>query len=215
MKEINDTFLSEFSKKTKRDSEVKDLQQENAKSDMDNFSSDDSFLKTMDVSMDKTNNSSNTDTLANVEARQSADNESNIVDTSSIETGEGNNGIPNLNLNDEEIPGFQTTNTTANYLEFEGSEMTSTPNEDPNKSAPQLSVEELSFGIKRRASNNDHELEGPEMTSTPVVNRKRSLAQLKLAKLMTYGSPSVLSPLNTSVPKSVSRGFKPPAFKKL
>lgn len=249
LKEINDTFLSEFPK-TKRDSKVKDLQQENAKLDMDNLSSDDSFLKSMDVSLDETNNLINTEKSADSETRLSAKNKSNVVDKSSIETGEGNNGI--TNLNNEKEPGFQTTNTRGNYSEFEGSEMTTTPIVDRNKSVSQLNIGGPSFGDdkgasnnntqpemtsppivdrktsvqqlsmdgqsfedKRRASNNDTELEGPEMTSTPVINRKRSQAQLKLAKLMTYGSPSVLSPLNTSVPKSVSRDFKPPAFKKL
>lgn len=50
---------------------------------------------------------------------------------------------------------------------------------------------------------------------TPLTQRRRSLTQSKLTKLSTYGSPSVLSSLNVSVPHSVNRGFKPPAFKKL
>ncbi|XP_053405054.1 uncharacterized protein LOC123565454 [Mercenaria mercenaria] len=57
-----------------------------------------------------------------------------------------------------------------------------------------------------------HEL---DVTTTPVIERKRSIAQLKMSRLMSYGSPSVLSPLSAAVPRSVSKGFKPPAFKKL
>lgn len=51
--------------------------------------------------------------------------------------------------------------------------------------------------------------------STPVMERKRSIATAKMARLMSYGSPSVLSPLSITVPRSVTKGFKPPAFKKL
>ncbi|XP_052277291.1 uncharacterized protein LOC127876253 isoform X3 [Dreissena polymorpha] len=59
--------------------------------------------------------------------------------------------------------------------------------------------------------NNDISLEN-SFIATPVA--KRSQAKSKISKLMTYGSPGLLSPLSSTVSRSVSRKFKPPAFKK-
>ncbi|KAL4227986.1 Breast cancer 2 [Mactra antiquata] len=55
----------------------------------------------------------------------------------------------------------------------------------------------------------------PGTDITPTIQRRRSIAKSKMSRLLSYGCPSVLSPLNVTVPRSVNRGFKPPAFKKL
>lgn len=51
------------------------------------------------------------------------------------------------------------------------------------------------------------------MPSTPKDHRKL-LKEHKMASLMMYGSPSVLSPLNTPISRRASKGFKPPTFTK-
>ena len=67
----------------------------------------------------------------------------------------------------------------------------------------------------RITDNNDNPPSDLNITGTPQTERKHLMAQNKIARLMSYGSPSVLSPLSAPVPRSVSKRFKPPAFKKL
>ncbi|XP_060591856.1 uncharacterized protein LOC132746650 [Ruditapes philippinarum] len=68
--------------------------------------------------------------------------------------------------------------------------------------------------VKNKLDNNEPD-SAVEITATPRNDRKHLIAQRKMARLASYGSPSVLSPLSATVPRSVTKGFKPPAFKKL
>ncbi|XP_052797202.1 uncharacterized protein LOC128229360 [Mya arenaria] len=56
-------------------------------------------------------------------------------------------------------------------------------------------------------------------TSTPhpptPSPAQRPVVRAKIARLLSYGSPAALSPLNSVVPRSVIKTFKPPAFKKI
>ena len=54
----------------------------------------------------------------------------------------------------------------------------------------------------------------PELTpQTPSSQQNRAIYQAKMARLLTYGSPSTtLTPIKTPVTRTVSKGFKPPAF---
>lgn len=85
------------------------------------------------------------------------------------------------------------------------------------KSSVDLVSERKGVSGKAEISQTDTRLSISDLpdVSTPVIERKRSIAQAKMARLMTYGSPSVLSPLSSTLPRSVTKSFKPPAFKKL
>ena len=59
------------------------------------------------------------------------------------------------------------------------------------------------------------EIGTPGMTpQTPSSQQNRAVYQAKMARLLTYGSPSTLTPLKTPVSRIASKGFKPPAFVK-
>ena len=49
---------------------------------------------------------------------------------------------------------------------------------------------------------------------TPSSQSRRTGAQSRIAKLSAYATPDSLSPLPVSTSRSVSKGFKPPAFRK-
>ncbi|KAL3866219.1 hypothetical protein ACJMK2_043541 [Sinanodonta woodiana] len=80
----------------------------------------------------------------------------------------------------------------------------------PQKSTTSTSTLDQSTPISRRKSTEST----PDMSSDNTKkSMKRSIQQTKMAKLMSYGSPGVLSPLLPCIPKSVFRDFKPPVFK--
>lgn len=54
---------------------------------------------------------------------------------------------------------------------------------------------------------------GSNLSPTTPTSSRKSFTQNKMAKLMMYDSPGVLSPLNTPMSSRVKKGFRPPAFK--
>ena len=58
------------------------------------------------------------------------------------------------------------------------------------------------------------QVQGPILTPATPTDIMKSRTDRKMASLMMYSSPSVLSPLNTPVSRRANKGFKPPAFKK-
>lgn len=76
-----------------------------------------------------------------------------------------------------------------------------------SKEAPQLSHHNSASMM------NDSFISSNQSPTTPSSSRK-SLTQNKMAKLLMYDSPGILSPLNTPASSQVKRGFRPPAFKK-
>ncbi|KAK3602522.1 hypothetical protein CHS0354_029340 [Potamilus streckersoni] len=83
----------------------------------------------------------------------------------------------------------------------------------PQKSTTSTLLLDQSTPISRRKST-EATPDVADMSSENIKkSMKRSIQQTKMAKLMSYGSPGVLSPLLPHIPKSVFREFKPPVFK--
>ena len=51
-------------------------------------------------------------------------------------------------------------------------------------------------------------------SQTPGSQEKRAIYQAKMARLLSYGSPSAVTPVKTSISRTAAKGFKPPSFVK-
>ena len=96
---------------------------------------------------------------------------------------------------------------------------TKTTDSDSFKNTPKPDVGEMKLDAKMihpeeaNLVKSPEEVGTPELTpQTPSSQQNRAIYQVKMARLLTYGSPSTLTPIKTPVTRTVSKGFKPPAF---
>ena len=96
---------------------------------------------------------------------------------------------------------------------------TKTTHSDSFKKTPKPDVDEMKLDVKMIHSEEANLVKSPEEVGTPELTpqtpssqQNRAIYQAKMARLLTYGSPSTLTPIKTPVTRTVSKGFKPPAF---
>ena len=87
------------------------------------------------------------------------------------------------------------------------------------KTPPKPDVDDMKLDAKMIHSEEANLVKSPEEVGTPELTpqtpssqQNRAIYQAKMARLLTYGSPSTLTPIKTPVTRTVSKGFKPPAF---
>ena len=73
--------------------------------------------------------------------------------------------------------------------------------------------EELISRLTPQTLSSQHNISGLT-PQTPSSQEGRGVYQAKMARLLSYGSPSPLTPVRTPVSRTVTKGFKPPSFVK-
>ena len=110
----------------------------------------------------------------------------------------------------------RTTKTDSKQL---NSATKTTDSDSFKKTLPKPDVDEMKSDAKMIHSEESNLVKSPEEVGTPELTpqtpssqQNRAIYQVKMARLLTYGSPSTLTPIKTPVTRTVSKGFKPPAF---
>ena len=73
--------------------------------------------------------------------------------------------------------------------------------------------EELIMKLIPQTPDSQHSMSGLT-PQTPSSQQGRAVYQAKMARLLSYASPSPLTPIRTPVSRTVTKGFKPPSFVK-
>ena len=110
-----------------------------------------------------------------------------------------------------QTPSVHRTRGSNNRLVNTGTKIIPTPsNQSHLVRSPE---EELITRLTPQTPNSQHSMSGLT-PQTPNSQEGRAVYQAKMARLLSYGSPSPLTPIRTPVSRTVTKGFKPPSFVK-